>query len=910
MFGSRFPYVKECSPCRTCYCDVKCERYGDCCLDRIIDVHLLDTYVNETKAYTDLTYAECMDLRVKGIYLKNFDVMQKQTLINKCPAEFNDSVIRSECEDVGPINANLLHLSTTPEDLSKNWPVSSTKSSLYYKNYACAKCHSDGAKNTTVFWSLDLSCQTFPNLPASSDPRSLLSVLLKDKECKVAFRTPENMEPRKCNVLPMVKSEVIDQCNATGKRSLYDAVLWKACDVFSIPMRQFTKYFANTFCARCQTDSKNSLSSTCSSDGMFPFFIVLSPDALDTVQQAHQSYDCRCRKGYIYNPFKLANEVKSAFVEKANRFQKDHLAHSVISFVVHANQVTEMNQNFTLSFYAKIKTNYPAKQEEFEKHLLLLQDQIWSISLPDTNVQLDFAATAIQKPNEVEVDRLHLDKVFIGKISESSEVKRLSFLSALRNSFRATNHDSKTIYLEVKNTLVCPHFIHKVTNTTEVKLEQRNDLQWPHVKYELVHIATGVKLPTVDFTNTNDGLVIFCIHQIMERMKSEYNKNVGGVDGVSVFGFGLIVTSYLCLGTSAVCLAFTLLTYYLFPCLRSLPGKSTMCLVTALLQTIILFFVGGFLEESSLACQIVGVLTHFFLLSAFMWMLVCTVHMYSVFSNIMVHTSTTIYEGINRFAFYMMLSTFVPGLIVTSTISANYFLYDSSYSYRAEEPPHKYNSDPEEIDTEFFSCTSNNTVRIGYGHGICYLSNKMSLLLAGALPIAFLCVTNLIIFILTLLALRRLSDHEKTARREARDHLLIYLKLSTLTGINWLPCTAAAFVSSSFVWYSFLILCGLQELFEKATSLKSLHVIIISHVNYICFQGLYIFISFVCNKRVLNLYKQRFLARESHTASNNQRRQDHGNINGGRLQQLADENSPHNTDSTNSHDSEPKAITC
>ena len=34
--------------------------------------------------------------------------------------------------------------------------------------------------------------------------------------------------------------------------------------------------------------------------------------------------------------------------------------------------------------------------------------------------------------------------------------------------------------------------------------------------------------------------------------------------------------------------------------------------------------------------------------------------------------------------------------------------------------------------------------------------------------------------------------------------------LVVLAGINWLPCTVAAFVSSPIVWYSFLVLCGLQ----------------------------------------------------------------------------------------------------
>ena len=32
----------KCSVCETCFCDDMCQHYGDCCIDKIIDDHLLD----------------------------------------------------------------------------------------------------------------------------------------------------------------------------------------------------------------------------------------------------------------------------------------------------------------------------------------------------------------------------------------------------------------------------------------------------------------------------------------------------------------------------------------------------------------------------------------------------------------------------------------------------------------------------------------------------------------------------------------------------------------------------------------------------------------------------------------------------------------------------------------------------
>ena len=458
--------------------------------------------------------------------------------------------------------------------------------------------------------------------------------------------------------------------------------------------------------------------------------------------------------------------------------------------MAHTAQVTELVQNFTIHFYAEIEILYPQNQEDIEKRLLSLCNESWIFHLPNTSMGLNLAPSIKPRPNKALVGGLTVDEVLTSYYIDKYGKNRTEYFTLFVSRFVRFGaslddggfDEEAMIHTEVKNTLICPHFIYNMTNTTEIKLETDNQRQWPYQVEMLRHVDTGIRLSQADFSYTDHGVVVICIDQIQDKMKSDYEDDRGGIDGVDMFGMGLVVTSHICLGISALCLILTLTTYCLFPVLRTLPGKSTMCLVTTLLLTITLFNAGGFVQESSVECQSIGVATHFFLLSTFVWMLLCSAHMYIVFNNIMEHPAATKDDTTRKFKAYITLSIAIPALIVTATVVANCYLTDSSNSTFDDKLPNATKNDPEEIESVFSRCQSKSKVRIGYGHGICYLSNKLSLLIAGVLPIVAMCAANLVIFILTLLAFRRLSVQEKAARHEARSHLLIYLKLSTLTG--------------------------------------------------------------------------------------------------------------------------------
>ncbi|KAK3793228.1 hypothetical protein RRG08_003608 [Elysia crispata] len=426
-----------------------------------------------------------------------------------------------------------------------------------------------------------------------------------------------------------------------------------------------------------------------------------------------------------------------------------------------------------------------------------VHNHTWNLKLPSLQSNISLTSIITERPKKNVLQRCDIG-FWSSPIKESSpniSHPRHDFYMCFQEivihprRFRGVaseNTETKDIaYKEVKNTLNCPHFIYNLTNTTEAKLKNMNDnSEWPHSLEVLVHVSTGVELSTLYYTHTSEGLVMVCVDKIQEKMKLDYEEDRGGVDGVDVFGLGLVVTSHVCLGISIICLSLTLLTYCLLPSLRTLPGKNTMCLVASLLLAIVLFFVGGFVQESSLECQIIGMLTHFFILSTFVWMLICTIHMHRVFSDVLKHTQSGDGENNGKFIVYAVVSIVVSGVIVLVTVVANYIFTsfsdsnDSTTDYQLDNA-----TDLTEIDSVHNSCETNSRVRFGYGNGICYLSNKLSLLLAGALPIVVSCAANLVIFTFTILAFRTMSLQEKVARKEKRGHLLIYIKLSTLTGV-------------------------------------------------------------------------------------------------------------------------------
>ena len=273
---------------------------------------------------------------------------------------------------------------------------------------------------------------------------------------------------------------------------------------------------------------------------------------------------------------------------------------------------------------------------------------------------------------------------------------------------------------------------------------------------------------------------------------------------------GIVSFSLSCI--SVVCLLLTLVTFMLFPALRTQPGLNNMFLS--------LFFIGAYLAlifkastGSPIGCSILGGIVHFCWVLVFFWMNVCSIHMFRVFRSLGRQVPSSIHFCLTlKYLIYSVISTFViMGINIVVSI-----------------------------------CISNGET-YGYGlinNSLCYIRYPLMVLLTMALPANLIVLSNLIMFFIISLKIRESSKIQKHTQKD-RNYFSIYARLSTVTGLTWLSSIPAVLSGSAVFAYIFSVLN--------------------------CSQGIFIFIAFICNKRVVNLYRNMIMRRGSLTSHSSNR---------------------------------------
>ena len=274
------------------------------------------------------------------------------------------------------------------------------------------------------------------------------------------------------------------------------------------------------------------------------------------------------------------------------------------------------------------------------------------------------------------------------------------------------------------------------------------------------------------------------------QLQQSLNKNVNSPNAS-------ITLSLICVIVSLVCLAMSFITFCLFPRLRTLPGKNNMSLIMSLIiaQTMFLISSFGQLESGSDGCKLVGILTHFFWLVAIFWMNICTFHVFRVFTGI---EALSVESEMKSFATYIAYTSVLPICLVVINI--------------------------------IVSIVWSEGTDIGYGKNTCYISSEKMIGFTFGIPVGFVIISNLIMFAFFIYKIKTAPSVSKDVKNERND-IIIFAKLSTLTGFTWIFGFIYSWTDIEVFSYLFIIL--------NAT------------------QGVFLFLSFVCNKRVLSMYKNR-----------------------------------------------------
>lgn len=246
-----------------------------------------------------------------------------------------------------------------------------------------------------------------------------------------------------------------------------------------------------------------------------------------------------------------------------------------------------------------------------------------------------------------------------------------------------------------------------------------------------------------------------------------------------------------CTIISLVCLFLTFTVYCIFSSLRTIPGKNLMllCLTLFCAQGLLLF--GLRATSNSAMCICIGIGIHYFWMAAFCAIHVCSFHMFKVFYFDALSNESLRHKR-SLFLKYLLYVTFFPLVCVLVTVFSN--------------------------------SMNTHSVSAGYGGNICFISNFYIFIGTFLIPATLIFLNNIVFFILAFHSIRRSPN--VPSNRE-KNNFCIFLRLCTIVGITW-PLLILGNVVN-IMWFSFVV-----------ASINAL-------------QGVYIFISFILNRRVLSM---------------------------------------------------------
>ena len=317
--------------------------------------------------------------------------------------------------------------------------------------------------------------------------------------------------------------------------------------------------------------------------------------------------------------------------------------------------------------------------------------------------------------------------------------------------------------------------------------------------YDWQEGRSGINFPSLDINlygsefhfGINRSTIYICSNTYKQKFLSKIQDIIEGYDVETLL-------SLVCVSVSLVCLSISFITFCLFPRLRTLPGKTNMSLIMCLLIAQTMFLISSYsrLPRESVECKVMGLLTHFFWLMATFWMNICTFHVFKIFTNIGKVGADK--GSLKTFLVYWFYSL----VLSTSLVLVNIFI----------------------------SLRRSNNEDFGYGASSCYISSETMIGFTFGIPLGVVVIANLTMFLFTVWQLVKMPDIQKDVKNKRND-VIIFTKLSTLTGFTWVFGFIFSWTGVKVFSYLFILLNASQ--------------------------GVFLFLSFVCNQRVLTMYKTR-----------------------------------------------------
>ncbi|GFR90775.1 G-protein coupled receptor Mth [Elysia marginata] len=889
--------------CFPCSCDASCTQFGTCCLNNSLlsaGFNREDFKRNLRKDHEEKTLAPSPEFQcISSQTPKPHTNTTFHLVVRECPPNFPNDDVREKCEDSGNFTdlteATYIHVTDQTTNIT------------YYNQY-CAECNN---VTKTLIWRLTVDCAHYLFVHTATDADQFLRLSLGEAStCNVTQLPsyPEHSMP--CD--PWWYADPVASCNATGLWQHYDQFVSEHCErpspltnrVTAIRGRDFYEQyilFSNVFCAICNLNEIKYTLRTYHMDKMDElaikfqaFFFMYMPEdlkketrlpfslllglrerkkiiRLSSPVATHNSINCKekersfaidksclpivCSPGKVLDTEKrqcltmldkvrgLGYNVLLHMVPHLHPQNKNDSSNSqtllvknitdisfenVVHFFLSSLQVEGFNASLVETTILKrnkgdIKTkNEPT--ENIPNGLLLLSRECFVSANLIGNSSLkrdDFEqalASEITKDVVIATEMSFAILIKVTIIPASDKLKAaLDNSQGCSNEFQTARLFKTTPgtvgdvrwmaqdkFLQFSRVLVCMHVRLKLDRVT-VKQRNTSMFRWP---YEIVIelklgqlVFTSQELNSVQIEDTGDLSV--CLDLLEEKL----SKLKLYSDWYVLPGFGTIERwqlriSFICLGASIACLLLTVTTYVIFNTLRTLAGVYTMLLAANLMVAQSFLLIAVFFDGTNSWCTFLAILTHFSWLNQFCWSWNCCFHMFRVFTSKTIHSQgkESILATISK---RVVFSVAFSGLVVLLVVGISY--------------------------------ASTSGQEIGYGKSSCYLNTPLLTGMAMILPMGIITVSNTSFFAIVvwkIQGVRKLQSSTNIAKMDTKQNLSIYVRLSTITGVCWTVSVMAELVVFHPLTFLAIFLNGSQ--------------------------GVFIFLSYVCNSRVLKLYKAVF----------------------------------------------------
>ncbi|XP_041481956.1 uncharacterized protein LOC121429110 [Lytechinus variegatus] len=246
---------------------------------------------------------------------------------------------------------------------------------------------------------------------------------------------------------------------------------------------------------------------------------------------------------------------------------------------------------------------------------------------------------------------------------------------------------------------------------------------------------------------------------------------------------------------SMIALLFVIITYSMFSKLRTLAGKSLLCLCSALFVSYLLIALGNVSRNIRTLCIVVAVFNHFFLLSFFFWMNALALDFCRTFGTCATLKRRSYSQ--KSFIKFSLYAWGTPAAIVGVGLFIDKFT-SLDYAYGSSN----------------------------HGGGeICWLNaNWYSVLFGVGLPMAGLLIMNVALFIDTVIGIKQQKKAGEMARKsessavqKTAKEVLLFIKICSVMGLTWLLVFIKGFVDNIWLSYFFVVVNSLQGVYILIT---------------------------------------------------------------------------------------------